>query len=40
MLIIEGMIEAWVLVDKGLDEEWIQIEIELGAVSVGNMITL
>ena len=37
-IIIEGMTEVYVIVDQGQDQEWAQIEIELGAISVENMI--
>ena len=39
ILIIEGMTEAQAIVtDQALDQEQVQIGIELGVVSVGNMI--
>ena len=37
---IEGMIEVQAIVDQGQDEGQVQIQIEIGVTSVGNMITL
>ena len=39
-IIIEGAIEAQAVVDQGLDQEQVQIEIELGAINVENMTIL
>ena len=36
--IIEGTIEVQAIVDQGQDQEQVQMEIELGVISVGNMI--
>ena len=38
--IVEGMIEVQATVDQGQDQEQVQIKIELGVISVGNMIIL
>ena len=38
--IIKGMIEVQAIEDQGKDQEQVQIEIELGVISVGNMIIL
>ena len=38
--LIEGETGIVVIVDQGQDQGWVQIEIELDAISVGNMITL
>ena len=37
---IEGTVEVLVIVDQGQVQGQLQIEIELDALSVGNMITL
>ena len=39
ILIIEGMIEAYTIVDQDLDQEQVQIEIELGVIGVENIIS-
>ena len=36
--IIEEMIEVQAIIDQGQDQEQVQMEIELGVISVGNVI--
>ena len=38
IIIIEGMIEVYAIVDQGQDQEQVQIEIESGVISVENII--
>ena len=40
ILIIEGMTEVQTIVDQGQNQEQVQTEIELGVISVENMIIL
>ena len=40
IIMMEGMIEAKVIVDQGQDQEQAQIEIESSVISVENMIIL
>ena len=40
LIIIEGTIEVLAIVEQGQDQQQVEIEIELGAISVENMTIL